>query len=43
LPSEWVEPLNDRIMSYVIGFNDSKISNLADRTLAIAKKVLERG
>ncbi|MBM3236182.1 ADP-ribosylglycohydrolase family protein [Candidatus Poribacteria bacterium] len=43
LPPEWVEPLNDRIMSYVIGFNDSKISDLANRTLAIAKKVLEQG
>jgi len=42
LPKEWVEPLNDRIQSFVIGFNDSKISELAERTFAIAKRVLER-
>jgi hypothetical protein len=40
LPSEWIEPLNDRIMSYVIGFNDSKISDLANRTFDIVTKVL---
>jgi len=42
LPKEWVEPLSDRIQSFVIGFSDSKISELAERTFAIARKALER-
>ncbi|MFQ6130551.1 MAG: ADP-ribosylglycohydrolase family protein [Armatimonadota bacterium] len=40
LPEEWTDPLNDRIESFVLGFNDSSISNLAARTQAIAEKVV---
>ena len=39
LPPEWVEPLNDRIESFVLGFNDSKISDLAARTQAVAERI----
>jgi len=40
LPKEWVEPLGDRVTSYVIGYFDNPISELARRTLAVAKQVL---
>jgi len=41
LPEKWVNPLNDRIESFVLGFNNSRISDLAKRTFKIAKEVLE--
>lgn len=31
LPDKWVEPLNDRVESYVVGYSDSRISDLARR------------
>lgn len=40
LPERWVKPLNDRIMSYATGFNDSRISELAERTYTVAKRML---
>lgn len=40
LPGKWVDHLHDRVTSYVIGDFDNKISGLALRTLAVAKKVL---
>jgi ADP-ribosylglycohydrolase len=40
LPDKWVGPLNNMIESYVIGFNNSQISALAQRTFTLAKKVL---
>jgi len=43
LPEKWVSPLNDRIESFVLGFNNSRISDLAKRTFKIAKEVLEGG
>jgi ADP-ribosylglycohydrolase len=42
LPGEWVEPLGDRVASYVIGHLDNRISELARRTLSVAKQVLSR-
>jgi ADP-ribosylglycohydrolase len=36
LPAYWVEPLNDRIRSAVFGFDNASISDLAERTLALA-------
>jgi len=38
LPDKWVNPLNDQLESFVIGFSKSQISDLAKRTLAIAIK-----
>jgi len=39
LPEKWTRPLNDRIESYVAGFNDCRISDLAQRTFSVMKKV----
>lgn len=36
LPSHWVEPLNDTLLSVLIGFNENRISDLAKRTFAVA-------
>lgn len=41
LPDKWIKPLNNNVKSFVIGYNDSKISDLAKRTLRIAKNFLE--
>lgn len=41
LADKWVKPLNDRIESFVVGYNDSRISDLAKRTLTQTKGVLE--
>jgi ADP-ribosylglycohydrolase len=41
LPDKWIKPLNNHVKSFVIGYNDSKISDLAERTLRIAKNFLE--
>jgi len=41
LPEKWIKPLNDTVESYVIGYNNSKISHLAERTLKIAKRNIE--
>jgi ADP-ribosylglycohydrolase len=43
LPGKWVKPLNDRVRSFVAGYNDSRISDLVKRTLGMAKKILEDG
>jgi ADP-ribosylglycohydrolase len=34
LPTKWIGPLNDRLESIVLGFHDSRISDLARRTVA---------
>lgn len=39
LPEKWVGPLNDRARSYVAGYDNSRISELAQRTAAIARWV----
>ncbi len=37
LPARWTRPLNDRLLSYVVGMTDNSISDLAQRTLAMAE------
>ncbi len=37
LPARWTRPLNDRLLSYVVGMTDNSISDLARRTLAMAE------
>ena len=39
LPAKWVGVLNDRLLSAVGGENDNKISDLAQRTFAVSKKM----
>ncbi|MGQ9683141.1 MAG: ADP-ribosylglycohydrolase family protein [Anaerolineae bacterium] len=39
LPERWTAPLNDRLLSIVVGYQDNRISDLAQRTLAVAQKV----
>jgi ADP-ribosylglycohydrolase len=36
LPSRWVDPLNDRIHSAIAGFDNSRITDLTERTEALA-------
>ncbi len=43
LPGRWIEPLNDRLTSIVAGYYDNRISDLARRTLAVARRVREAG
>ena len=35
LPGKWIGPLNDSIKSALVGFQDSRISDLARRTVAL--------
>lgn len=37
LPQAWIEPLGDRVGSMVAGFDGSRISDLAERTHALAR------
>jgi len=39
LPEKWIKSLNDTVESYVIGYNNSRISHLAKRTFKMAKEV----
>ena len=41
LPEKWIKPLNNRVESAVIGYNNSRISELAKRTLKISKAFLK--
>jgi len=41
IPEKWIKPLNNRIESFVIGYNNSRISDLAKRTFNLAKNVLK--
>jgi ADP-ribosylglycohydrolase len=36
LPGHWVDPLNDRVRSSIMGFDHSALSELASRTLRLA-------
>ncbi|HEX6026209.1 MAG TPA: ADP-ribosylglycohydrolase family protein [Solirubrobacter sp.] len=36
IPEHWVAPLNDRIRSAIFGYDNSRISELAERTLKLA-------
>lgn len=39
IPRRWVSPFNDRVRSYVVGFDNSRITDLAARTHAQWKRV----
>lgn len=39
LPVEWVGPLGDRLESIVIGMTENRISDLAQRTVSLAKRL----
>jgi ADP-ribosylglycohydrolase len=41
LPAKWTGVLNDRLESIVVGLTDNRISDLAERTVRVAKKVAE--
>jgi len=41
LPEKWIGPLNNRIESYVVGYNNSQISDLAQKTFNLALKALQ--
>ena len=41
LPPRWVAPFNDRTRSAVIGFDGSAFSDLAARSLAVYKRIME--
>ena len=43
LPGKWIEPLQDRLRSWVRDYNDNRISDLAHRTLAVARASLNAG
>jgi ADP-ribosylglycohydrolase len=38
LPSRWVDPLGDRIRSAIAGFDNSRISDLVERTVAMVRR-----
>jgi ADP-ribosylglycohydrolase len=41
LPEKWIGSLNNRVESYVVGYNDSQISDLAQKTYNLALRVLK--
>ena len=43
LPAKWVGVLNDRLLSIVRGCNENRISDLAERTFKVAKRIQEEG
>ncbi|MGQ9731065.1 MAG: ADP-ribosylglycohydrolase family protein [Candidatus Zipacnadales bacterium] len=43
LPAKWTACLNDRLESIVIGSTDNRISDLAERTVAVTRKVIGSG
>ncbi len=42
LPEKWIKPLNNRIESCIIGYNNSRISELAKQTFKLAKETLSK-
>lgn len=42
IPKKWIAPLNDRIESFVIGYNNSRIYDLAEHTFNLTKTALKR-
>ena len=42
IPEKWISPLNDRVESFVVGYNNSRISDLAKRTFNLAKRAIKR-
>ncbi len=43
LPKRWIEPFNDRLRSAVIGFDNSRFTDLAQRTLALNNRAVVAG
>jgi ADP-ribosylglycohydrolase len=43
LPGHWIDPLNDRVRSAIMGYDHSKLSDLAARTLRLAVADRESG
>ncbi|HEY3413500.1 MAG TPA: ADP-ribosylglycohydrolase family protein [Armatimonadota bacterium] len=43
IPQQWTAPFNNTVRSFVIGFDNSLITDLASRTLAQYKRVLDAG
>lgn len=41
LPEKWVRPLNDTVESYVVGYDNSRVSKLAERTFKLARRVVK--
>ena len=41
LPKKWISPLNNVVESFVVGYNNSQISELAKRTFTLAQKALK--
>lgn len=41
LPEKWIKPLNDTVESYVVGYNNSRISKLAERTFRIVERTVK--
>ncbi|MDM8008413.1 MAG: ADP-ribosylglycohydrolase family protein [Phycisphaerae bacterium] len=39
LPAKWIKPLNNRLESIVIGYNDVKITDIADAALKVNRKI----
>ncbi|HOM70648.1 MAG TPA: ADP-ribosylglycohydrolase family protein [Armatimonadota bacterium] len=39
LPARWIEPFNDRLTTYLIGHEEHKVSDLARRTIKVARLV----
>jgi ADP-ribosylglycohydrolase len=42
IPDKWYNRFNDRIVSYIRGFEDNKISELAERTAVIANRIRKK-
>ncbi|MBS1252861.1 MAG: hypothetical protein MAG451_01904 [Anaerolineales bacterium] len=42
LPEKWVGPLNDRVRSYIIGYDNAHISELSRRTATVARQMREQ-
>ena len=38
LPGHWIDPLNDRVRSAIMGYDHSTLSNLTDRTLRLVSR-----
>jgi hypothetical protein len=43
LPGKWTSVLKDRLESIVVGLTDNRISDLAQRTAKVARKVTGEG
>ncbi len=39
IPQRWIEPFHDRLLSFVVGYQENRLSDLAQRTLTMARQV----